>query len=264
MKQELCQKSRKANGIKKYFFAAVISVMIAAVLAVAVFVYFFVPKNDGIYTVTIPDFVGKSLSGTDRIENIEVVTNWVNSEDVPEGIVISQEPYASARRKIRDGESCTVVLTVSLGEKRELMPDLIAMPYLSAAAALRSLGARVKTVAIYSDRDDGLVSSTLPVAGTAIRQGDSVVLYVNRKRVDKSICVPDFCGMTLGEAMRYALSKGLYAVSSDDIDGDELVISQSLRKGSYVKKGSYIAFEVSGAYQKEEPEKSEKTDTQKA
>ncbi len=242
MKQELCQISKKANGIKKYFFAAVISVMITVTLAVSVFVYFFVPKNDGRYTITIPDFVGKSLRGTDRIENIEVVTHWVNSEDVPEGIVISQEPYAAAKRKIREGDRYTVTLTVSLGERCETMPDVISLPYLSAAAALRSLGARVRTVAIYSQGEDGSVNDTEPKAGEALRKGDLVTLYVNRKRVEKSICVPDFCGMTLGEAMRDALSIGLYAASSEDFDGGETVTYQSIRKGSYVKKGSYILF----------------------
>ncbi len=236
------QKSEKSSNTKKWLFAAVISVMITVTLAVSVFVYFFAPKNDGIYTVTIPNFVGKSLNGADGYENIDVVTQWINSDEIPEGIVISQEPYASAKRKIHEGENYTVKLTVSLGERRETMPELISMPYLTAAAALRTLGARVRTVTIYSDGDDGLVRDTEPRAGTALHDGELVTLYVNRKRGEKSICVPDFCNMTLGEAMTEALSIGLYSISPEGVDGSELVTSQSIKKGSYVKKGSYIAF----------------------
>lgn len=236
-------------GLKKLGFASVASVLLCMLLGFGVLYYYFAPKNSGLVVFRVPELVGRVESEIGALQGIEITREWIYSDDVERGIVISQTPHANARRKIAPGARCPVTLYISLGERTETVPDLVGVDSLSAAAALRSIGARVRTVAIYGEGEDGKVTGTSPEVGCEIREGDTVTVFVSRRRVQAPVTVPDFCGMEFSDAVKLALSLGLFV---KDCDGDGVVISQSIPKGARVLAENYISFETDGVLRERE------------
>ena len=108
----------------------------------------------------------------------------------------------------------------------------------------------MRSVSVYGDDDDGTVIGTSPSFGEKICEGQTVTVFVNRRRVDAPVYVPDFCGMDASAAVRLALSLGLF-VSDGEHDGT--VVLQSIPVGSSVKKGSYISFKTEAVREREWP-----------
>lgn len=227
--------------IKRLFLWAVIMALVCALTGMAVLAYFFVPRDRDIFILNVPSFVGMTEENIGSHTGLVIKREWVYSDDAPRGVVISQKPYAYARRKQHAGEVCEVTVYISLGRRSEEIPDLSGVEYLSAAAALRSLGARVRSVSVYGDGEDGTVIGTSPSFGERISEGQTVTVFVNRRRVDEPVSVPDFCGADASEAVRIALSLGL-CVADGELDGT--VVAQSIPAGAIVKKGSYISFKT--------------------
>ncbi len=227
---------------KKLFLWAVISGLVSAALGIGVLVYYFVPRDKDTYILTIPPY--SAIESGNGTAEIKVKREWVYSSEIPRGEIISQEPYAGARRKLKRGDSIELTVLISLGEKTERVPELSGVGAASAAAALRGLRARVRSVAIYGEGEDGAVLYTSPPADSEIKAGDTVTIFVSRHRVEQPIKVPSFCGLELAEAYRYALSLGLYIADGDTIFLNATVKEQSIPEGAFVRQGSYISFRV--------------------
>ena len=239
---------------RRLFLWMIISGLVCAGLLIGVLVYFFVPRDNDTYILTIPSLVGKNEGEVKSYSGLEITREWIYSSSTPKGRIISQMPYGGARRKIRSGEKYEVTIFVSLGDKTERIPDLSGVGVNSAAAALRAIHANIRSVPIYGGGEDGVVLYTSPSANSEIMAGDTVTMFVARQRVEGSIRVPDFIGMGLSEAYRVALSMGLF------VDGDEssvlsdIVTRQSIPDGSMVRRGSYISFATSEAIEEKERE----------
>ena len=248
MKKEKKEK-KKDIGLRRLGIAALLSVTFCGLLGFGVLYYYFAPRDSDLVTFEVPRLVGLDESEIGSVFGIEITREWIYSDEADRGMVISQTPHANARRKIAEGENCPVTVYISLGERTERIPNLCGIDSLSAAAALRSIGARVRTVAIYGDGEDGTVIDTSPAFDSQIREGDTVTIYVNRRRIKDAIVVPDFRGRDLGEAVRLALSLGLFV---GECDGEGTVVSQSLPEGARVMADSYISFEADGVSRERE------------
>lgn len=227
---------------KKLFLCACLSVSFALCLGLAVLTFYLAPWEDNARTVTVPDYVGVREELLRDTEDLVIKREWVYSNEDEKGRVISQTPYANARRKLAGDDRREVTVYIGLGEKQARIPNLEGVDELSAARAVRELGAGVRSVAIYGQGSDGCVVGTSPAAGQRIKEGDTVTLYVSRRRVNDTVKVPDFVGIPLSEAARRALSLGLSLDA--DIDARGEVVAQSIPKGSRVPAGSYISFKV--------------------
>ncbi len=93
------------------------------------------------------------------------------STTVPQGDVISETPPAksSVRRY------SVVTLVVSLGEPYVVIPHLRGLTVKKARSELLALGLHVE---LYDVASGGIVLSSNPAAGSSIREGQSVTLYV--------------------------------------------------------------------------------------
>ncbi len=255
-KSPITQKQKQS--LKRLYMLTAVSGMICALLAVSAFSFFFMPHDRDMYVLTLPKLVGLDERLIGEFDGINIRREWVYSNEVEHGRVISQTPYGGARRKIHSGERLELTVFVSLGEKSEDIPELSGVEEMSAAAALRSLGARVRSVPIYSDTEDGCgdgnVLYTSPSCGERIKEGDTVTMFVRRVRVKGPITVPDLCGLELAEAYRRALSLGLNISDRDIVFIDNIVTSQSLPEGARVRHGSYISFKTEDTSDKNERE----------
>lgn len=101
-------------------------------------------------------------------------TTQAFSDDVPAGQVISSDPAAGAQG-VFVGDS--VALTVSKGPEMVTVPDITSKNEAEAKAALEAAGLTV-TVSRVLGGLFGTARATDPAAGTSVRKGSTVTLYV--------------------------------------------------------------------------------------
>ena len=205
-------------------------------------------------TLNIPDYVGKKLTDIHPSSMFLIESKGVYS-DAPEGEIISQTPYAGAERKIKKGKRYKIELLVSLGKKRNSVPDVRGYNYAEAAGILRELGANVRTVDIFDENaEKDTVIRTSPEIGKELNDGDRVTLFVAKTRVKGSVTVGNYVGLSREDALTRLLADGL-ALGETELKASsqksDTVLSQSIKEGSLVPYGTKIDFAISEG-QKEE------------
>ena len=229
--------------LKKLRTAAFLSVVITFLLFAVAFCFFFADIGGKRNVVEIPELVGREFNGIGELDRIILESEPIFSHNVPEGVIVSQSPYGGAQRKLAEGEKYTVRVTVSMGKETSAVPYLEGMRYNDAAAALRSIGAKIKIVPIYGGERDAVIR-TLPKSGEMIEKGDTVTLFVGRTRIQDSVLVKDFTGNSKEEAIASILVSGLsLGEITQEKSGDYpvgCVISQSILPGSRVLHGTKI------------------------
>jgi eukaryotic-like serine/threonine-protein kinase len=168
------------------------------------------------------------------------------SETVKAGLVISTDP--GPRQRVATGG--TVTLTLSRGPERHTVPRL---PGLSVADAQAALAAQALTLGAqhtaYSDTvKSGLVISSDPAAGTALKRGAAVSVVVS-KGVSPAT-VPSFVGLPLAQAQTLAQARNLQlaqapqGVNSTTVPAGS-VVSQSVSAGTQVPRQTTVTVVVS-------------------
>lgn len=127
--------------------------------------------------VAVPDVTGKSAAAAAKaLEAAGFVPAPVDaySDDVPEGDVISTDPAGGQVI----GKGAEVRIYVSIGPEFEevKMPDLRGVSLSAAQAKLKELGLRYRV--IESCAGGSTVVETDPLAGTTLRENDTVALFV--------------------------------------------------------------------------------------
>lgn len=240
----------KEISSKRLLFGAFISIAVLVATAICVFFALFANSKRDRDTIIIPSFVGGKYAELEPQDRIRFESELVYSDNVPEGEIISQEPYSGARRKVADGELFTVKLIVSMGAEENKLPDLRNVTYTEAAAMLRALGVQIRIVSVYDENAEiDRVLYTSPDAGAKINRGDRVTLFVCRKHIKGSVRVSDLAGLDQGSACAKLLAEGLLIgeilYEPSDTVGEGIVISQSIDAGSYVRYHSKINITVS-------------------
>ena len=241
---------KENKGLRRLAFGAIASLGVLSLVFGCIFAYFSAELYGGREVMEIPSFVGKRFENVADVDGIRLESELVFSPDVPEGEIISQFPYAGARRKVVRGEKCTVKLTVSAGKQENRLPSLEGYQYTSAAAVLRSMGAEIRILSVYDDeKEPDVVLHTSPAAGTDIERGDVVTLFVSRRHIHGSVKVKRIVGLPIDEATTEILAQGLTLGEIKQEYSNEycagVVISQSVSEGSYVLYGSSVDLTVS-------------------
>lgn len=235
----------KNRGSRRLAYAALCCAIAAAATVIVMLCYYFAPRKSEGRTVTVPDLVGVCEDSISLPEGFCLERDYVFSDEVDSGTVMSQTPAPKSRKKLPNGQDLNIKITVSLGHKLSVIPELCGVPYVTAAIRLRELGAEVVCVPIFdSGEKSGLVISSDPPAGTEIGCKDQVTIYVARERIYESVKVPDVVGMSTESAITLILARGLvlgevqYIISDDALVGR--VITQSLQPDIYVENGTLI------------------------
>lgn len=127
---------------------------------------------------TVPDVTGKSLEeATAAIQEAGLTLSGSTeafSDDVAAGLIISSDPAARAEGYFY-GDSVSVV--VSKGPEMVTVPEVVSKSEADAKAALEAAGLVVSVNRILGGFF-GTARSTDPAAGTSVRKGSTVTLYV--------------------------------------------------------------------------------------
>jgi serine/threonine-protein kinase len=125
--------------------------------------------------VPVPKVVGETQENAEGLLApwvVNVETEY--SDTVERGYVISQDP--ERKTELQPGETVTIV--VSLGPEEFELPSFRGMTQTAAVAEIRRLGLVPQVVEVPGAVGELTVASQIPLAGTTVRAGDRITIYV--------------------------------------------------------------------------------------
>jgi serine/threonine-protein kinase len=144
--------------------------------------------SQGPEQVTVPDVTGLSRDSAEsrlRGAHLAVEVDEQESEDVPEGDVISQSPASGA--EVARGS--TVTIRVSTGKPKVTVPDVVGMKEARANSTLSGAGLTpVRQEREVTDpAQDGVVLEQRPGSGSEADKGSQVVIVVGVLKQDDTL-----------------------------------------------------------------------------
>ena len=160
--------------------------------------------------VVLPNFVGKTYEEVVESPASSSSFNFKKEEKSdsahPVGQIISQTPKAGTKVKA----NADVTLVVSTGGKEFPMPDVSGQTREDAEAALRQAKLTPVVSEVASDEvEAGKVVGTDPAAGTPVKEGSEVKVYVSTGKMEQKLSVPDVTGNSLKDAVAKITAAGL-------------------------------------------------------
>ncbi len=200
----------------------------------------------------VPDLVGKTLEeaqamdGVKDIFTIEVIGNRL-SDEYAVGEIVEQDPDDGAWKK----SGTTIEVFLSAGDGSKEMPDLMGKDYQASHVQLinMDMGLKVEKEEVYHDTlEAGKIISTIPDAGEALNDGNTVLLMVSKGKEPVPIQLISFFGMTEEQARNKAEQLGLVVKSvtaEESHEPEGVVIGQDPFVDEVVMTGSEISFVIS-------------------
>lgn len=226
--------------------AAVALVLLLAVGWITVDILFR-PREKEPTTVEIPNLCGTNVGNIKAPEWLDVDIEYRYDENTPTGVVFAQTPTGGSRRRlVSDKITCQV--TVSLGRESILLPAMTGRDVYEVATELRNLGLVVNTVAEHSPREVGRVLASEPRAGESVPKGATVTLTVSLGEKQKTVSVPNLCGLSRADALirlwlcQLNVGEVIEAPSNAPLG---TVFQQSHAEGTVVLPGTKITIYIS-------------------
>ena len=228
------------------------SAIVAAVLILAVgwitADVLFMPRKKQSPTVEIPNLCGLNVENLQTEEWLDVTVEYRFEENAPAGLVFAQTPIGGSYRRLTDEGTCQVTVLVSLGQESILLPSVIGRDVYEVATELRNLGLVVNTAPQTSPHKVGNVLSSEPRAGESIPKGSTVTLTVSSGEVQKTVAVPNLCGLSRADALIRLWLCQLNVEEVVEVPSGEpsgTVIRQSHAEGTVVLPGTKITIYIS-------------------
>ena len=237
----------------------IVAVAAAVLLLIGVLVLIFnssgseaPPETTTQAELTAPRMIGQIWDEVPLNEYPDIVfvvndESYVYSTEYPEGVICEQsvQPGTSIQP---DSE---IYLHISKGEQTDTMPNLINKSEDYARAYFKALEIKVTplTDKEFSDTvSEGYVTRTDPEAGTTLKSGQIVTVYISKGPEFKKVKVPPVEGMALTNAGAALQAKKLEYTVSEEYSttiAAGYVISQNPIANTEVEEGSTVSIIVS-------------------
>jgi serine/threonine-protein kinase len=223
--------------------------LVAALLAAAAiagwYVYTQIQDQLGGDTVPVPLVEGqKEKVAKTNIEKAGLEWKVIRTASTafPVGVVGDQDPEAGVR--IAEGD--TVIIYVSTGPPKTVVPNVVGMNFEDAVDELKQANLEWRKREVFSTKPVGRVLAQNPDAGEQVPEGTEIVLRVSKG--EQMIAVPDVLEQSEASARAELEHAGftvqvLGAPSNDTPEG--LVFAQSPDPGTDAPKGSTVQITVS-------------------
>lgn len=199
----------------------------------------------------MPSVVGRTEKEARQIledVKMKVYCNYVNSDEVPAGNVISASVEAGTSLK----EGSKITLTVSAYEEGIKVPLVTGMRSDEASSRLQQLGFRVNIISEENpDYEAGYVFDQNPSEGTVLTKDSYVSITVSEASAEanNNCTVPNLIGRSESEGrliiMENNLSIGKVTKEYSDKYAPDVIFFQSHSAGTIVAKGTYVDITVS-------------------
>ncbi|GAB3198319.1 Stk1 family PASTA domain-containing Ser/Thr kinase [Nocardioides hungaricus] len=194
--------------------------------------------------VAVPNVIGKNENQARTLigeAGLAVGTiDRQNSENVPAGRVISQDPGADQFV----APDSPVALVISLGKPEVQVPDVVGDPKEEARATLEAAKLKVTLEEEESDEEAGVVTRTDPAPGQPVAQGTNVTVYYS----DGQELIPDVRGLMQAEAKTEIRKAGFKVQVEEDPTSTEpagTVVNQFPPPGQPAPEGTTVTIQVS-------------------
>ena len=183
------EKKVKNKNDKRDNSSALLGVLIGAIIIALIFGAYALSGRSKVGSKKIDDFVGKDFEQIaeqyeDEEKYIIEIEEETESDEYDEGVIIDQNPKAGSRYSEAD-LPIKILVTVSKGSG-EIMEDYIGDDGTEVEYKLSKEGYKVEIKERDSDEyEEGQVIRTLPNAGSTIKKGERIVLYVSSGSDDK-------------------------------------------------------------------------------
>ncbi len=202
----LGKKSRKrriGRFLLKHLFLGGSALILAGLLIVLAFdrIVFPIALKSGV-EVDAPQLVGVSLEIAEELaknQNFEIMPDSTEyNNDFPANTISFQYPHAGT--KIKPGRRIRV--TVSLGAKPVLMPDLIGMPRRDAELTIEAMGLTLAEHEWVHSNDylKGIVARQYPEGNQEVSGDVDIVLYISDGLPETDIIMPNLLELGLSAA----------------------------------------------------------------
>jgi serine/threonine-protein kinase len=244
MREKSVQTSRKRKTSTRVKRNRAVALLIVAALIYGAFTFL----SPGGEKVRIPSLAGMSLSEAKKtlaIMNLSIqVKEQVFSEDVPKGKVIDSDPSGGGKVS----KNGTVYVTLSGGQERIKVPELLGLTLDAATTALSKVNLKVgSTTNSFSPTvDTGMIISSNPPAGSDAKK-DSLISLVISKGIQQ-MALTSFVGLSSDQALNELNSMGATVVSkydySDSVPAGN-IISQDPDGSAPIAKGAKVTITIS-------------------
>lgn len=226
-------RSPALSAIKGIIIAAVIALVVFGGLALIQGYTSSQPKE-----VEVPNFVNMTVSEASAKNNGQFVFTYESrySDDIPADTIIEQSP-AGGSKKLKEGS--TIKLTINSSD------STVSVPFLQQSAGSEEIIKKIEAVNLVpkilyveSDQPAMKVDSLYPPAGTELKLGSTVYVFVSKGITKPILKLPSLKGYTASEAENMLKEAGFtnYEVSYDDTvkAGKDEVVRQNPMQGSEV------------------------------
>jgi len=208
--------------------------------------------------IEMPDIVEMNVNEAKNLLDQQgfnvIVADSVFDAFYSEGMVVEQLPLANSTVKV----GRNVYLTVSIGEKPIVMPNLFGISSREAELRLNAMGLKLKTV-YYSWTnlypEEAVIAQSFP-SGQRVNKNTEITITVSLGEKPSEQKMPNLVGKSLSSA-REQLKQ--FGVSIRDIEYEknssylpQTVLKQSLSAGNLIAEGTEVDLTVSKIEDREE------------
>ena len=237
----LCRIEQDTQNKKSFNWKAfTITVLVAITVVMVCVVFLFLRKG------IVPSFVGMSGEEAKKLSeesHLKLVEEYEYSADIEAGFVISQDIKQGS--KVRYKTEISIV--ISKGVEMVKIPSFSGLTLDEARNEADRIGISLDVVEEYSNNvEKGYIVSQKKKPGEEVEKGTCITLVLSGGV--PMVIVPQFVGTSINDATiecsALELSLSTLTEYSDSVDKD-IVIRQSIDKGSEVEKGSQLYLVVS-------------------
>ncbi|MBQ4353897.1 MAG: protein kinase [Clostridia bacterium] len=206
---------RPRHKTSRTMFPIIMGVTLAFLIVAGISGYYMIDRlfinsvNNDYVDITVENFINSTyegklkewFAGSEQYEMPDIT--YVYDDTIEAGRIVSQDPHPGETRKVLAGrQECKIAFEISKGPHLITLEDYTVRDYRIVASALRKMSLEVKIENIPSDvYEIGYVIRTYPEAGSIVREGDTVTIFVSEGADAVKTAVPNFVG--LSEARAY-------------------------------------------------------------
>ena len=232
----------------------ILAIVFTGLIVIITTLVFLLPKLTDVKEIEVPSVASMSIVDAentlkDKGFTIAEETKTISSEEIPEGYVVKTDPQAGSKRK----EGAEIVIYISAGENSYVLEDLKGKDSTVEGTILEEVHGLYVLKKQIEDKENkykaGEIIKTEPEAGTKMKAGDTVILYIP----DQTSAYPDFRtgGWSLAEINSWCEKYGVELIeiyNPTDEYTPGTIYDQSAVPGSNVMNGQkltiYMAEEI--------------------
>lgn len=202
------------------------------------------PSGNGVTVANVANSLYEDALEALTAQDLVVLRVYEQSDTVPAGVVIRQEPEAGTLVLPKT----PITVYVSSGATEVVVPNLVGTQEANAVAMIEQAGLTVGSITVTGSPSvaEGVVITSDPVAGAKLPQGSVVNLILSNGKVTvpdvRNLAVTEAISLMSNPAVGYSTSVEIKNAASCNGNPGNVVIDQSIPPGEAKQKQNIILY----------------------